>query len=186
LPEDDQARLREFNEVLVKACESDASRRYSSTRQVHEDLGLLQRGKSVRQKRTAEQRWAIARKLAFAAAAAALVVATLLFSSSRHYAPDPEAVRLYKEGQWHYNELAPEAHEKAFDYLNRALRADPKFVQPYGELMALYTWLMMPGITNEQMRLERVREIADKALAINPNSPEGHTALSWCRFLERD
>jgi tetratricopeptide (TPR) repeat protein len=36
------------------------------------------------------------------------------------------------------------------------------------------------------MRLERVREIADKALAINPNSPEGHTALSWCRFLERD
>jgi len=128
------------------------------------------------------------RRVALVALGLALVgtPVALMNRKSPGYAPTPEAARLYKEGQWHYYQLTAEAHEKALDYLNRAVQVDPKFVQPYGEMMALYTWLFIPGITNEQIRLQKVREIADKALAINPNSAEGYTALSWCRFLERD
>jgi tetratricopeptide (TPR) repeat protein len=82
--------------------------------------------------------------------------------------------------------LTPESHVKAHDLLTRAVQADPRFVQPYGPLVALYTWNDLPGITNEQIRLQKVLEIADKASAIDPDSAERHLASSWARFLQKD
>src|SRR5262249_50405976 len=49
----------------------------------------------------------------------------------------------------------------------------------------LFFWNNL-GIGTDQERLQRTREIAAKASAIEPNSAEAHTALSYCRFLERD
>ena len=105
----------------------------------------------------------------------------------RHqHTPSPEVASLYEQGQWHYSQLTPEDHVKALNFLSQAVKLDPKFVQPFGELTMLYTWNMLPDITNEQVRLQKTQEIAGKAMAINPRSAEAHTALSWCRFLERD
>src|SRR5262249_15069645 len=49
-----------------------------------------------------------------------------------------------------------------------------------------YTWNMMPDSSTEERRLQHVREIANKAVAIDPNAAEGHASLSWCKFLQRD
>jgi serine/threonine protein kinase/tetratricopeptide (TPR) repeat protein len=70
---DEQSRLMEFNEVLVKACESDPSRRYRSAEEMHRDLERLQRGRSIRRQRSLEAAswWA---KRAFAAALLLLLV----------------------------------------------------------------------------------------------------------------
>jgi serine/threonine protein kinase/Tfp pilus assembly protein PilF len=187
IPEADQARLLEFNEVLVKASESDAARRYGSARQMHADLELLQRGKSVKQKRSAEQRWATTKKLAIAAAVMALLITTLLFwkGSKPEHTPNPEAVRLYELGRWHYNQLTETDHAKAFTYLTQAVEMDSQFVRPYSELTALYVWALLPELSNEA-KLQKTRAIADKLMAMDPKLAEGHTALSWCHFLERD
>jgi serine/threonine protein kinase len=48
----DAAQLTEFNEILLKACESDPRHRYTSAQAVHGDLALLQRGQSVIRKHT--------------------------------------------------------------------------------------------------------------------------------------
>ena len=77
LPADQHARLLEFNEVLVKACESDPRRRYRSAHEMHGDLAMLERGKSVKQKRATQQRRAVAKKAALGAA----IVALLSFSA---------------------------------------------------------------------------------------------------------
>jgi len=188
LSEDDQARLREFNEVLVKACESDAARRYGSARQMHDDLGLLQRGKSVRQKRTAEQRWAMAKKLVMAVAVMAVLAAVIpsLKNSKNGHTPTPEAWREYERGRYHCNQLTPEAHKKALEHLSRAAELDPNFVLPYRELTALYVW-GQPGLfAGPEERLLKVKEIADKLIAMDPKLAEGHTALSWYKFLNQD
>jgi serine/threonine protein kinase/TolB-like protein len=60
LPAEEQARLLEFNEVLVKACESEPCKRYQSAHQMNQDLALLQHGKSVKRKNTAKRRRAVA------------------------------------------------------------------------------------------------------------------------------
>jgi len=182
------AALLELNEVILRACESDPRRRYQSAQEMQADLVLLQHGESVKQTRTRQRRRAIAKKLGFAATAAGLLIAGLPFlkGSKHEHTPNPEAARLYERGRWYYSQLTPEAHGKALEYLNQAVRADPKFVQPYGELMALYTWYLLPGPQGEEERLRRTKEIADRALAIDPNAAEGHTALSWCKFLERN
>ena len=44
--------LVEFNEILLKACESEARRRYQSAEEMRADLEFLQRGQSIKRKRT--------------------------------------------------------------------------------------------------------------------------------------
>jgi serine/threonine protein kinase len=184
----EHARWLEFNAILQKACQADWRERYRSAEQMRDDLELLRRGESVRAKRVAQRRLAVASKLAVALVALACLFLPLRFLKAPKpvYTPKPEALRLYKDGRWHYSRLTPEAHATALECLWQAVRTDPKFVQPYGELMALYTWYLLPGPQSEQLRLQKTKEIADRALALDPNAAEGYAALSWCKFLQRD
>lgn len=55
MPPDEQARLLEFNEVLLKACESEPRRRYHDAGELRRDLERLARGGSVRRQHTRER-----------------------------------------------------------------------------------------------------------------------------------
>src|SRR5439155_22084792 len=73
LPE--KGSLFEFNEVLLKACEQDLSKRYRKVAEMHEELLLLKAGKSVRRSHLLERRVALLAKLSVAGVAlTALVV----------------------------------------------------------------------------------------------------------------
>jgi serine/threonine protein kinase/Tfp pilus assembly protein PilF len=184
----ERAALLEVNAVLLKCCDRDLRIRYQNCDELHADLLRLHRGQSVKRHHLWQKRWSFLRSYGVAAAAVGLLILTGLAinKSRRGHVPDPEALRLYDEGQFSYNQLTPQAHAKALEYLTQATEKDPKFPNPYGELLALYTWNLLPGITNDQIRLQKVREIADKALAANPNAAQGHMALSWWHFLQRD
>jgi WD40 repeat protein len=54
--EKDRSQLLELNDVVVKACENDWRQRYQSMGEMHEDLLLLDAGKSVRRLRLLERR----------------------------------------------------------------------------------------------------------------------------------
>ena len=78
LREDPERRaLEEFNEVILKACDPDVRRRYSTAREMHGDLELLRAGKSLQQVRRRERRWAGARKGVAAVAVGAVLVMLL-------------------------------------------------------------------------------------------------------------
>lgn len=89
LPDDidtlpDARALLELNEVMLKACDSDLQRRYSSAQAMHDDLVLLQAGKSVKRLHLIERRFRIAAK--YGIAATILTVATagaFLWASSQ-------------------------------------------------------------------------------------------------------
>lgn len=59
--------LEELNEVILKACEPDARRRYQTADAMHADLALINDGKSLLAVRQRGRRWAFTRRLAFAA-----------------------------------------------------------------------------------------------------------------------
>ncbi|MBI2928422.1 MAG: serine/threonine protein kinase [Verrucomicrobia bacterium] len=72
--EDAQAEaLLELNAVILKACATDRRERYESADEMHADLALLQRGKSVRRLHSLRHRLGILAKVGAAAAAVALV-----------------------------------------------------------------------------------------------------------------
>jgi len=184
----DHNRWLEFDAVVQKACQPSVRERFQSAEQMHEELALLADGESVRQRRSTQHRRAVGIRLGLISVA----VASLLLGWPRlrglrtGYTPDPETALLYEQGRWHYSQLTPEHHVKALGFLTQAVQRDPKFIQPYAEMAALYTWAMLPEVTNDHVRLLRTREIADRALVVGPDQAEGHIALSWCHFLERD
>jgi serine/threonine protein kinase len=57
----DQSGFSEVNEIILKACASDIAQRYRSAEEMQADLSILQQGKSVKQKRVNERRWALTR-----------------------------------------------------------------------------------------------------------------------------
>ncbi len=89
LPDDfeslpDKRAWLELNEVVLRACEADAQRRYSSAPEMHEDLLLLQAGRSVRRLRVMERRFALVAKYGIAATIiTALAVGGFLWSSAQ-------------------------------------------------------------------------------------------------------
>ena len=62
----DQKEYLELNEVIVKACASDARRRYRSAADLHSDLLLLQAGRSVKRLRVLERRLTLLTRLGVA------------------------------------------------------------------------------------------------------------------------
>lgn len=72
----DRPELLELNEILLRACADDKSRRYPDARSLLEELRLLQAGKSVRRLRAAERHLARALRIA-----AGLALSTALAGS---------------------------------------------------------------------------------------------------------
>jgi WD40 repeat protein len=80
LPEDfdklpDKRALLELNEVTAKACDPELARRYASAQAMHDDLLLLQAGKSVKRLRAVERRLQLVAKYGIAATALTLAAA---------------------------------------------------------------------------------------------------------------
>jgi serine/threonine protein kinase len=180
----DHIQRLEFDAIVYKACQTKLNERYQTAQQMHDELLVMQQGRSVKRTRAAHQRWAVGRKLGLAAVALALLVPALR-SRTYHHTPTLEAQIAYENGLWFYNKLTPEDHKKALAYLNQAIELDPKYVQPYGQLTAMYVWGVGAASQREEQR-RKTREIAQKVFAIDPNLAEGHTALSWSKFLEWD
>jgi len=168
---ENNAQWLEFNAVVHKASQAQVSDRYQSAEKMREEVALLARGESAKRHRAIARRWTAVKRAGLASLAAVLLLLAALFLDRTKpiYQPKPEAARLYAQGQWYYHQLTPDDHKKALDFLTRAVQADPKFIQPFAELTLLYVWNYI-GARTDQERLEKSREIASRASAIDPNS----------------
>jgi len=72
----------ELNEVMLKACDPGGPRRYQSAQAMHEDLLLLQAGKSVKRLHLIEHRFKLAAKYGVAATALAVLTAAAFLWAS--------------------------------------------------------------------------------------------------------
>src|SRR5262249_10196510 len=199
----ERERLLEFNEVVLKACDSDARQRYLSAQQMESDLALLQRGQSVKRKHAAERRWTSAKKAAAVAAFGLLV--TVGFLSVRHSRPQPldplttgknvggyppttirdttnkEAWDHYRLGDFAHRRLTYEGYEQALQHFNRAIEFDPKFALAYRSLWM--TRFGAPWLLSHTDPVEW-RRLADKLVALDNGLAETHQVLGFIRFWD--
>jgi hypothetical protein len=71
--------LLELNAVIIKACEADPRKRYSSARDFQDDLALISTGKSVRQKRAVRRRTALIMRYCLGIAASCAIAAGIFY-----------------------------------------------------------------------------------------------------------
>ena len=187
----DYAALLELNEVILQACETDPRFRYVSATALREDLELLQHGKSVKQKRTRQQRLAVAKKAlaivavftALAVGAATLWRQSLIALHVEKRSANEVANHFYDLGKANFDLFQGTNMAQAANYFQHAIQADSNFAQAYGFLAATYFW--SDGNWNPGWQfLPRAKVVALRALALDQSLAEPHLALGWYHTLQ--
>ncbi len=204
MPEREQ--LLELNKVLLKACAKDPVRRYQSADEMHGDLELLQRGKSVKRKRAFQRCYAAGRMAVMAASSLAvvLVLSTWLVGRFQNrnvrlgipgVDPDPEVHsaipdvdELVARGNQAAISQTPERLNQALDFFDGALKLDPKFLPAYFGVFRVRVfqycasggWAGAPSTDT----VSNLHSAAKRLMEIDPNRAEAWSASSFIKCQE--
>jgi TolB-like protein/predicted Ser/Thr protein kinase len=88
--------------------------------------------------------------------------------------PAYEAYLRYRSYQWQFT---PEASRRSRECLEQALALDPEFALPYVGLADYHFALAAVGASPSHEAMPRARELAQRALDIDPELPEAHAML---------
>jgi serine/threonine protein kinase len=191
----DGAALLEFNEVLLKACASDVRRRYQSAHELETDLALLEMGRSVRAKRSTQQRWARIKVAACVAAVVALASAGVWLAqrepsnAGAKVSPQSRAqAQAYVQnarilaGRSSSHLEGKQNNPRVIELLEKAVTLDPNFAEAHAELALAYTIRLFVYAPEEKNLQEKAYLAVERALALNPKLPTAYLArgrLKW-------
>jgi len=94
---------------------------------------------------------------------------------------NPEAHRLFLQGRYQYSRIANADLAAGIEMLKRAVELDPDHALAWATLGQAYPWASGIGLLLPDQAMKLGREAAQRALAIEPNLAEGHTALGLVR-----
>ena len=97
-------------------------------------------------------------------------------------ASDPEARRLYFLARHLIDRSVREDIAKAIGYLREALAREPEFALAWTELAWAYARQADRGWAPTAEGYRRAREAVERALALEPDLPEGHARMGWIRM----
>jgi serine/threonine protein kinase/Tfp pilus assembly protein PilF len=190
----DRSSVVEFNEILLKACAKEAERRYQCGDEMRADLELLQLGQSVKQKRIAQRRLCILKKICAVAALLILSVAIpLTFLRAVWFDASNPADRLsknelankeYREGVQCCNRDTIEGLIQARDHFNNAIGLEPKFTMAYNGLYEVYIRGEQLGLSSSEASAKR-QTYANKLMELDPKLAEAHAAQAFVNFSNR-
>jgi len=95
---------------------------------------------------------------------------------------NPEAYELYVKGQYHYFKWKKEGFEKAIEYFQKAIEADPNYAQAYALLADSFCWLRYLGYLSLKEAYSRFNPALKKALELDDTLPEACLTLAEIRF----
>jgi serine/threonine protein kinase/predicted Zn-dependent protease len=90
---------------------------------------------------------------------------------------NPEAHRLFLQGRYLYSRISNADLTAGIQMLKRAVELDPDHALAWATLGQAYPWAAGTGLMRPADGMKLGREAAQRALAIEPNLAEGHTAL---------
>ena len=104
---------------------------------------------------------------------------------SRARPVNPLAYELYLKGQYHYYKWRSEDFQKAIEYFQKAIEADPHWAPAYAGLADSYGWLWIAGALPPQEALPRFNAALQTALEIDDTLPEVRYTLAASAFYYR-
>jgi TolB-like protein/Flp pilus assembly protein TadD len=97
---------------------------------------------------------------------------------------NPDAYQAYLKGLFFWNKNTSSSIRTAIDYFNQALAKDPNYPPIYTGLGRCYTALAVFTATPSMEVVPKIREVASKALALDPTFGEAHLQLGEVAFVE--
>jgi hypothetical protein len=184
------AALVEFNEILLKACESESRRRYSSAEEVRKELRLLQRGKSLKSRRALRHFWSARGRIASGLLSIILLVAIgrVLWPPSKDntfLSSNSQVTDLVAQGESVLIRETADRLRTALDFFKQAAELDGRFAPAQIGLfkvwLGLYSGEFVPipadALPNLRASAARLEEIA-------PHLAEAKIASSYIAFLD--
>lgn len=93
----------------------------------------------------------------------------------------PEAHEAYLRGRWYRDKGTPEDLQKAFEYFEKALQADPNYAPAHTGMATYYSILPFYSDRSPVELLPRARAAVLRALELDDLLPEAHAALAYIR-----
>ena len=98
---------------------------------------------------------------------------------------NPEAYRLYLLGRYHFGKFTRVGWTNAIQYFEQALQVDPNYALAYCGLADTYGWAGGQVLAGREAWAKE-KELALKALAIDPNLADAHLSLGVALFSALD
>ena len=102
---------------------------------------------------------------------------------ARRYTADAEAYQLYLKGRYFWDKRTRDATKQAAEYFRQALERDPTYALAYAGLAECYRAETIAEDAPSRETLPKAKEAALKALELDPQLAEAHTALGWIKFF---
>ena len=205
LPEDlpswpERKEVIEFNEIVLEACVKNVEHRYASAGQMRKDLELLQRGKSVKQRRLSQIRRRAVRRFSVVVAVvilAAVGIAALLRQLEWFGPPavtlsnddgtsgtrSLKATEAYRIGLPALRRGTTEGFRQALESFTGATDADSSFVVAQARLFETYLMGEDHGISFIDRKTERLNAQAARLVKLAPTNAETRAAVAIVRFI---
>ena len=90
---------------------------------------------------------------------------------------NPEAHRFYLLGRYHLGRVTEAGFTNAMQYFTQALQLDPSYALAYCGLADSYGWIGWYGLLSGKEAWTKQKELAQKALALDPNLADAHVSL---------
>jgi len=100
---------------------------------------------------------------------------------ARRPTDSPEAYQLYLQGRYSWNQRTPRGVKKSIDFFQRAVEKDPNFALAYAGLADAYNFSNILGVLAPKESSPQAEAAAVKALVLDPQLGEAHTALGLVR-----
>jgi TolB-like protein/DNA-binding winged helix-turn-helix (wHTH) protein/Tfp pilus assembly protein PilF len=100
---------------------------------------------------------------------------------TRRPTDSPEAYQLYLQGRYSWNQRTPRGVKKSIDFFQRAVEKDPNFALAYAGLADAYNFSNILGVLAPKESSPQAEAAAVKALELDPQLAEAHTALGLVR-----
>jgi serine/threonine-protein kinase len=99
------------------------------------------------------------------------------------YTTNVRAYGYYLKGRYAWNKRTQEGVREAIDFFERAIAEDPGYALAYAGLSDSYA--LHVDYRNVPVRegLERAKQYARKAIALDDTVAEAHASLAWCLFI---
>jgi len=95
---------------------------------------------------------------------------------------DPQAYEAYLKGRYYWNRRSPDGFPKALQYFEEAIAKDPGFAAAYAGLADCLSGLSGFAIISPAAGLGKAKELASRALELDPGLAEAHASVAWVKM----